>query len=213
MAKWKRAPGGGRKPRGEYSRLTSVLSLRMPADMREQLERAAIKRRPKKWSLSQELLHRLRLSFNRDRDEARDPAMRALYFLIGEVAKQVSWPPFVVSAGALPAWRSNPFLFMAFKLAVSKLLDSLKPTGEIESPLINPDSIGDFMLRIYESPETLSDYVASNVWTTLHRTITPSEIEELGRKFPEIRDTWGEELYGMLDAQRGLGIKLQGEKP
>jgi Arc-like DNA binding domain len=175
----------------------------MPADMRKELEAAADKSGK---SVTQELLRRLQDSFHRDRDKSRDPAMRALCFLFGEIAKYISWPPFV----ARP-WRSNPFLFTAFKLAVGKLLDSLKPVGEIESALIHQP--GDFYRRIYESPETLSDYVASIVWAGLHRSIPPSEIEELVRKFPEIRGTWDQELYGMLDARRDLGIKLQGEKP
>ena len=57
MAKrMKRAPGAGRKPRGEFDQLTSPFSLRMPEDLREQLEAAAEKSGR---SASQELLRRL----------------------------------------------------------------------------------------------------------------------------------------------------------
>ena len=54
--KRKRAPGGGRQPSGAFSKLTSPLSLRMPADMRDELEAAA---KASGKSLSQELLRRL----------------------------------------------------------------------------------------------------------------------------------------------------------
>ena len=54
--KRKRAPGGGRKPKGAFSKLTSPLSLRMPSDMRDELEAAA---KASGKSVSQELLRRL----------------------------------------------------------------------------------------------------------------------------------------------------------
>ena len=41
MVKLKRAAGAGRKPIGEFKDLTSVFSLRMPADLQKQVEIAA----------------------------------------------------------------------------------------------------------------------------------------------------------------------------
>src|SRR6516225_7182787 len=84
----KRAPGGGRKPMGDFSGLTAVMSLRLSAEMRARLDTAARKtsrRLKRKWGISQELLRRVQGSFERERDEARDPALRAFFFLFSEL--------------------------------------------------------------------------------------------------------------------------------
>src|SRR5437899_2314055 len=85
IARRKRAKGGGRKPKGPFSELTSQLSIRMPKSMREELVSAA---QASGKGLSQELLDRLSNTFDRDRENARDPDMRALSFLIAETARQ-----------------------------------------------------------------------------------------------------------------------------
>src|SRR5215204_2534089 len=124
MAK-KRSRGraGGRPPRGAFSGLTSPLTIRMPKEMREELEKAANKR---DWSVSQELLRRLNASFMRDRERSRDRSLRALCFLISEIAEGVVLPiPDFRLDNLRPLWRTNPFLFRAFKLAVGKLLNAL----------------------------------------------------------------------------------------
>ena len=122
--KRKRAPGGGRKPKGEFAGLPSPLSVRMPADMRAQLEAAA---RRSGRSMSQEVLRRLNSSLSRERNEAGDRATRALCFLISSLAYAVHWN--------MPNWRSDRFLFRAVKIGIGKLLDALpEPTGEMETP-------------------------------------------------------------------------------
>jgi hypothetical protein len=126
----KRAPGGGRKPRGEYAGLSTTLSLRMPADMRAQLERSAAKRRSGKgWSLTQEILRRLQRSLERERDERRDPPSRAICYLLAEVISAVA------SNTVGPNWRSDPWSFRAIKLAFGQVLDALEPTGKIRAPV------------------------------------------------------------------------------
>lgn len=216
MAK-KRAPGGGMKPRGEYSGLTSVLSLRMPAEMREELEKAARARSRKEnkdISLSQELLGRLRRSFVRDSNEARDPALQAVCYLIGEVAEGVT-SPFPIRFGNLrPLWRSNPFLFRAFKLAVGKLLDALEPKGEIKTPVTLEVAKGhtldltfpSFVANRYQTPEALADFVAAGIWQALIRT-TPLTVMD-----PRIT-RWDLNVdYDMDRARRDLSVKPQGGK-
>src|SRR5262245_59968005 len=125
MAKQRqRATGGGRKPQGEFSQLTSLFAVRMPEDIRKQLGAAAKKSQR---NASQELLARLNSSFARDRDRARDPAIRALCFFFSELAERVSWP------GPKP-WHRNPFSFRAFKLGVVELLNDFEPKGGIRPP-------------------------------------------------------------------------------
>jgi hypothetical protein len=208
--KRRRAAGAGRKPSGEFSRLVSQLSIRMPAETRKQLESAAAARGR---SVTQELLRRLHKSFDRDRDKVRSPEVRALCFLFGAIADRVAFPPVHGPDDVIPDWRTNPFLFAAFSLAVAKLLNALKPAGEIENPFINQDEdfLGDFMRRIYESPETLSDYAVAEVWSVLQDTRPVVELKGPGAS--AIVAQWKQEFYGMQDARRDLGIKLQGEKP
>jgi hypothetical protein len=221
----KRKPAG-RKPKGEFSKLDSPFSVRLPKSMRAELDAAAKKSGR---AAGQELLARLRNSFHRDRDKSRDPALRALCFLIGEMAEGVGCSAGPIRPGDLRLlWRSNPFLFRAFKLTVAKLLDALEPAGEIETPLTAevvkslerkyfkiPAQINDFMLRTYESPEALADYVFSITWSALRRTAPLSEEirnQAILRELPELRSRWDDKFYGMSNARRDLQVKLEGEK-
>src|SRR5262249_56621312 len=115
-----RATGGGRKPQGEFSHLTSLFAVRMPENIRKQLEAAAKK---SKRSASQELLARLNSSFARDRDRKRDPAIAAISYLIS----QLPLTPFgKFTKDDHFDWHQHPFIFRAFKLAVAELLDALE---------------------------------------------------------------------------------------
>src|SRR5262245_53587120 len=89
-------------------------------------------------NLSREIMNRLKASFVPKRDE--DPAMRALCFLISHIAKSTS-PP-APGSDKSGVWRSNPFFFAAFKLAVAQLLDALTPPGEIIPPELPPPITG-----------------------------------------------------------------------
>ena len=126
-AKKKRAPGGGRKPINPSQRMVGF-SVRIPATMRDELEKAADKRRLRKWNGSDELRRRLQESFDQDRKNYSDPETQALCFLFADLSVNVH--------RGTPNWRSNPFLFRAFKLAVAKLLDNMpSPAGKVETPL------------------------------------------------------------------------------
>jgi hypothetical protein len=71
----KRAPGGGRKPRGEFHGKAATLTTRITAWTREALDRAAEKNDR---SLSQEVERRLRDSIRNDLSRDRRPHVRAL---------------------------------------------------------------------------------------------------------------------------------------
>lgn len=113
----KRAPGGGRKPKG----LTAARSVtvRMPDDVRADLE-VAIARRPGR-TLTDELVGRLRRSFSSERDAERNPGIRAICFLIAELAGRIS---------SHPEWHQDRATFEVFKLATAKLLTAIEPKGE-----------------------------------------------------------------------------------
>ncbi len=166
-------------------------------------------------SLGQELLRRLQDSFNRDRDKARDPAMQALCFLIAETAQQ--------TAGLNKAthrelyWRTNPFYFRAFKIAVGKLLDALEPKGDIEPPLemqfnVTTEEAGalenDF-LKSFRDPESRGGYAARSIWASLRNV--PLHTREEDKETKErlrVRSqaAYFRELYGMPNAARDLQI-------
>jgi len=208
----RRATGGGRKPSGPFRHSAAQLTVRMPDDMRARLDAAAKK---KGWSLSQELLWRLRVSFEKEnyRDQ-RDPATRALCFLIAETAQRVH-------NGIPIQWHRDPFLYRAFKLGVAALLDALEPAGAAKSPLpefskvLTPHELQLFGDR-WETPETTAAEAAKS---TLNSLCFPAHLvgdvktRLQGLNFPE-RPNVSEELikeferefYVMANARRDLGI-------
>jgi Arc-like DNA binding domain len=166
MAKRKsRAAGGGRKPQGEFSQLTSPFSLRMPDGLRGQLEAAAKKSGR---SASQELLARLNSSFARERDQGRDPATRALCFLLAELADKIRWPK-------SRTWQRDPFIFKAFKMAFAQVLDALEPSGEVNPPFPRL-ALADKWREQWKSPETIANDVAQQTLSDLYRiSIAPPQ--------------------------------------
>jgi Arc-like DNA binding domain len=125
----------GRKSKGEFSQLTSSLTIRIPDNVRKQLESEAAARGR---SLAQELLRRVNDTFKEDRDADRDPALRALNYLIAQLGEKISGGKYrhkTIRARMRSNWRTHPFLFRAFKVAVNKLLDTLEePAGEVCQP-------------------------------------------------------------------------------
>lgn len=215
MEKRKRVAGGGRKPAGEFRHLSSQMTVRMPDSMRSQLE-ASTKRRSRggrKWNVSQELLWRVQDSFNREREKGRDPALKALCYLIGEVAEGVTFPYPMRVPEMRPLWRSNPFLYAAFKSAVARLLDELAPAGEIERPgtldvsrAWTADVTDPSVASWYQTPETLADFVMAGVLQALKSGAVMRGAE------PEVMMKWdSRNIYQMDDARRDLGLKA-GEK-
>jgi hypothetical protein len=210
MAKRKRrASGGGRKPQGEFDQLNSPFSLRMPEDLRKQLEAAADKSGR---SASQELLRRLQESFNRDRDKARDPAMRALCFLIAEMANAVAG---LTDSEGKPLfdWRTDPFFYRAFKLAVAQLLDTLEPGGKIKPPgsILSAqsedekaDPIFEVFKSTYETPEERADTAVRTLLSALQQANPYAD--ELKQEDDPHRAKWLRQAYGLKDARRDLEL-------
>jgi hypothetical protein len=172
--KRKRAPGGGRKPTGPFAKNAAQLTIRMPTDMRAELEAAA---EQSGWKLTQEVLTRLRRSLlDEQQRERADPGLRALTHLVSEVGKRVGRKP--GSPNAVPEWHRNPFLFAAFKVAVGKVLDALVPAGEIGPPFAADDIPKDYV-KDYGTPKRLAATVARRVLRDLHSTRPPLDLEEL----------------------------------
>ena len=213
--KRKRAPGGGRKPKGAFSGLTSPLSIRMPPEMRKELESAAKK---KGWSLTQELLWRLRVSLNKEQEARRDPATRALCHLISVMGEKIY--------KRIPLeWRRNPFLFRAFKIGVANLLDELEPPGEIQSP-IDPNTLTEstgWLIELYRTPETIANDATRETLASLYYAREMSEQYRQHLRSVNIPGApgYGEqvvemlefEFYSMSAARRDLGIDVDNPPP
>jgi hypothetical protein len=110
--------GAGRKPKGTLTNKSAWLSTRIRDDTREKLELAA---NENDRSLSQEIELRLRGSFI---ERERDPWLRALAYLIGEVVR--------VSDIKGEDLKHEPALYVMFKAAVVAILDALAPRGSID---------------------------------------------------------------------------------
>lgn len=213
--KKKRAPGGGRKPKGDFSQLVKALTIRMPADMRKQLDVAASHSGR---SVTQELLGRVRSSFYRDREKYPDRAIRALGFLIEKLSRDVigSWDS---DGRPLYDWRSDRFFFRALKTAVASLFDALEPDGEMRPPPVknvaeqNFDPTAPEELNSFRSPEERGEYVAKMRWKLLLNADPDIDLDFLDM-LPDGSSLKAEikfSSYGMARARSDLKLKVQGE--
>ena len=211
-----RAPGGGRKPKGPVA-ARSQLTVRIPDDQRAELEAAARKRGR---NLTDELLGRLRASFAREREQKRDPAMRAIGFLIAATAEEIH-----KQQSLSKDWQRNPFIFRAFRYAVAKLLEALDPPGEAKSPLNikelrkQPENkLWQSMADWYETPEAAGSMAAESVLRELYRRAplhplwapTLHEVDEYHPEFGgmgrQIAHQMEETFYDMSRVRHALGI-------
>lgn len=148
--------------------MRSKFTLRMPDEMRAELVATANERGRPGWTLTDELLLRLRQSFARDVERRRQPALHALCFLIGKIAETL--PPVSIEEGSE---HLDPFWFASFRLAVGRLLDALQPPGEVRPPELPPEllSLG---VNMFSSPERVAKTAASSVLTELARPEPPA---------------------------------------
>ena len=207
--KRKRKSGAGRKPRGPSSKNSAVMTVRMPSDLRGQLERSAEK---KGWSLSQELLWRLDSSYKKQRNRERaTPVTRALSFLFGELISRVAFPD--RSGG----WHRNPFLFRALRLAIDKLLEALEPPGDVQGPYeeglelyAHSHFSSEEIVASYMTPEARADLAAKQLLDALMRPDPRMEtgLREL-RSHPvhgPVAEMLLDDFYGFADVRRDMGI-------
>ena len=185
--KRKRAPGGGRKAKAGP---TSSLTFRIPDDMRKQLEREATE---KEVNVSDRLQWHLRRSFNRQREEERDPALQGLLVLIARLAEGVSGGEYVpdkyLRSRLRREWRTDLFQFRSFKFALKKLLDTLEEPPGSSSRMTEEErekfalksaehfgaspEFNKLFLAIHKSPEAMGAWVFGNLWTRFTRSHLP----------------------------------------
>jgi hypothetical protein len=221
--KRKRAPGGGRKARAGP---TSSLTFRIPDDMRKQLEREAAE---KAVNVSDRLLWHLRRSFNRQREEERDPALQGLLVLISRLAENIGGGEYVpdkdVRSWLRREWRTDLFQFRAFKFAVKKLLDTLEEPPESSSQITEEErekfaleaaerfgtspEFNKLFLETQKSPEAKGAWVFANLWTRFthsHLPFTENE-RRMMADHPVLGVAMEREYYGFQKARKALELK------
>ena|SRR6516225_1835577 len=208
----KRAPGGGRKPIG--STAAQPLTIRIDDDLRRRLELAArqrAKRKKANWNLSQEIIHRLRCSLSKEREDRRNRAVSAICDLISDMAKR----ELLTDLPEQQSWHRDPFTFRAFKVAVTRLLDELEPAGEMRPPQILAGP------AFFENPETLGNFAADREriallhGSPLRRTETARWLQvtaagvrdSSGYVSPLTIDEFEDELHAWSGIRRALGIE------
>jgi hypothetical protein len=215
----------GRKPKGQFSGKLANFSTRIQPETRKQLEKEA---KASNQSISQ-LAERLLVAGLAERQQTeKDPAMRALCFLISEIAHTIVGP--TVTDGkreaAFYSWRIDPFFYKAFRIAVGRVLDALSPPGEItppkikiaEKPLEKDDALEASMMRwleSFKSPEARAENAADYILQTF-RDIPRWSAEERETQRQILRSlhapSLAREFYGMPDAAHDLAVKPRSGK-
>jgi hypothetical protein len=219
--------GAGRKPRGDFSKLESPLSVRMPKEMRRMLDAEAAKRGR---SITQELLRRLDDSFKEGRRKEHDPALRGLLYVIAWIAETIAGDKYFRGGAPMgPAWRTEQPYFNAFKAAVKMLLDGLEepperiyPRNEEEEAALEaevrqwthtPDGKPIPDRRFYlggGSPEVLAEFYLSQLRTL--SKYEPHLTEEVHKEFRSAAAIHGsdrvfeDEVYNLPKATRALEL-------
>ena len=238
--KRKRRPGGGRKPKGSIRGKTEVFATRITPQTRLAIESEAGRSGQ---SVSQVAEQLLALGLDERRRRSRNAQLKAVGFLIEQIALGVGfvavrWPSTQIFDNKdhttrsrdiekkwQDMWRKDPFRYQAFTLAVSQLLEALKPKGEIKLPLeieiarmmnesAPPPAVRHRWEHKYKSPENLAASVFADVWSQLFE----ENISDVEREVSRL-ETVGEkrqaemrrlDFYAMQDARRDLKSRQTG---
>jgi hypothetical protein len=191
----KRAPGGGRKPRGDFHDKRAQLTTRVTEATRDALEIAAHKSGR---SLSQEVEHRLRESLRSNGNG--DKADRALAYLIGDITR-------LVRLTSQRPWQTNRWLIETVKFAIAELLDRLPATDTERPPNLEaftPEQLGkSFGLQVSINVARADpDNSVTEDWGSEFGGLGVAKTEEL-RAGAKLRE------YTAVDVRRDLEIPFQ----
>jgi hypothetical protein len=203
--------GAGRPPFTKTGK-ASYFSTRIPQKTRDLLE-AEAQRQGHSLSMVAERLLQLGLS-EKARNRQRSP-IRAFTYLIESLTRKMELLAEDISVSHTKyTWRSNPYMFEAFRTAVLAVLNELRPSGEIVTPpfaveedvgwhplLKEPQEYGHQLAFHLLLDMQVSHYYektrASEVWRDFKLSDYPDDIRE---------------HYGLVDARQDLGLKGPIEK-
>jgi hypothetical protein len=173
--KRKRAPGGGRKPAGDIHGKNAAFSTRITAETRMALETEA---KAVRQSISQVAERLLVLGLKVKREHKRDDPMRALCYIVAELAELICN---FKNPDGKPAfsWRTNPFMFETLKLAIQKFMDTIKPTGDVRSPIEDEPALTNSTLwGPHDTPQARADWTVMILWHIL-QTAKPMSARQI----------------------------------
>ena len=211
MKQRKRAPGGGRKPQGEYANRTASFTMRMSRELRDRLDQEVDR---SGWALSQEVEHRLRQSLDWPIEIQKKwgpPHIKALAQLVSRAARAVETGvgvnPLSMALNDGLAWHRNGFTHAALTTAVNAILEHFKPPQEFSVPKAVEDRSALFArvnpghsAERYCTPEEVGLAYAGGL---IDQLIT-MELPPLDKPSNEI---YAEEYSVMPQIQKDLGIE------
>jgi hypothetical protein len=198
----KRAPGAGRKPKGEFAGKSATVTTRIMLDTRKALEEAA---RASNRSLSQELEFRLRMSLRRPTKAQR--RNEALGYAIMYVAEEIE-----KCTGR--SWLEDPFTGLALLHAIEQLAFYFAPMPT-EDPAVPPDaeataaSMPSLFAEQYRKPAGFARAIAGFILaqiTSASRRGPPNEMDV------PVFFAAHETVLAQIGRDLGLGAKNNGEK-
>jgi hypothetical protein len=162
--------------------------------------------------LSQTIERLLQLGLHEKQARNRHQPIRAMCYLITQLSEMVTIALLKERNLMHPEynWRSNPFMFEAFRVAVLYLFDALRPPGASVAPLPLKEEL--CRMARYDDPE----HCGRNVTESLLRALqffganTRQEVDSAFETFETDRrvlDTQTQMHYGMFDAARDLGVQ------
>jgi hypothetical protein len=229
MAKSKGVGRGGRRkgagrPRISKTGKTSYFSTRITPQTRALLE---VESRDSGQSLSQTIERLLLLGLHEKLGRNRPSTIRAMCYLITALIERISVSVLKERNLTHPEynWRSNPFMFAAFRTAVLHLFDALRPQGEIVAPPFLQDGKHSSRPAKYDDAQHFGRGVAQSLLQALNffganepeelrsaiRSVaseTNTDIDQMinGRSLSDVLTNMH---YGMADAARDLDIECR----
>jgi hypothetical protein len=151
----KRKPGAGRKSAGPFKGQFSNFSTRIQIETRQALEAEA---EAAGQSVSQMAQRLLWLGIKEKRKRERPDAVQALCYIIAELAE-------LVCNLKKPEedWRTNPFMFEAFSVAIQKFMDAIRPSGEMRPPAREEAPFGGPL----DTPDARAEWAVTVLWRFL----------------------------------------------
>jgi hypothetical protein len=170
IAKRKRAPGAGRKPKGEYTGKSATITTRIRPDTRDALEKAA---RANGRSLSQEVEFRLRAGLLLTNAQQRN---QALSQVIARMAERIE-----TRTGR--SWLEDPFTALALRYAIHAFAFHCAPfstNGSAEVPPMINDETARMLSTFAEQFRTPEGFGVTNAQFII------TEIESAARRTPGV---------------------------
>jgi len=190
---------GAGRPRFAKTGKTSYFSTRLTPKTRSLLE-AEARRQGKSLSIVAEHLLQIGLE-KRAEHLSRPRPLRALFFLIEGLSRGI---PAQHQRDPKYSWRSNPYIFDAFRAGVTHLLEAVRPAGEVivpPGPTREEEEGEGFPADFTESPEDHGRICARNLLGAAYIS------DKYGADYPKTSPELARAHYGLLDARRDLDLK------